>query len=71
MPFGAFFLQRVSGIGSVNAEQRRKLGGTETAEDGYHGKANICFLEGRAVIGSISRHCYHLSGFTHRAVNDT
>ena len=45
--------------------------GKETANSCYHGKANICFLEGGAVVGSVSRHCHHLSSFTHRAVNDT
>lgn len=45
--------------------------GAETAENGYHGKADICLLEGGAVVGPVSRHCHHLSGFAHRAIDDT
>lgn len=45
--------------------------GTETAESSYHGKTDICLLEGGAVVGSVSRHCHHLSGFAHRAIDDT
>lgn len=36
----------------------------------YHGKANISFLEGGAIVGTVPCHCHHLSCFSHRAVND-
>lgn len=37
----------------------------------YHGKADIGLLQGRAVVGSITRHCHHLSLVHHGAVNDS
>lgn len=37
---------------------------------GYHGKADVSLLEGGAVVSAVSRHRHHLSGFSHRAVND-
>lgn len=37
----------------------------------YHCKAHISFFESRSIVGTISSHCHHLSGFTHRAVNNT
>lgn len=65
-----FFWRGENGISFVNARlftRRHWI----TADSGYHGKADICLLEGGAVIGPVSRHCHHLSGFAHRAVDDT
>lgn len=44
--------------------------GGKKRRSGYHSKANISFLEGGAVVGTVSCHCNHLSGFAHCAVDD-
>lgn len=44
--------------------------GKKKWRSGYHSKANISFLEGGAVVGTVSCHCNHLSGFAHCAVDD-
>lgn len=44
--------------------------GEKKWRSGYHSKANISFLEGGAVVGTVSCHCNHLSGFAHCAVDD-
>lgn len=39
-------------------------------DNSYHSKADISLFEGRSIIGSVTRHCHHLSGSSHCAVND-
>lgn len=46
-------------------------GGRQTAEYRYHGEADVCLLEGGAVVGPVTRHGHHLPGLPHRAVDDT
>lgn len=45
--------------------------GGQTADYRYHGEADVCLLEGGAIVGPVSRHGHHLSGLPHRAVDDT
>lgn len=37
----------------------------------YHGKANVCFLQGWAIVGPVPCHSHHLPLVTHGAVDDS
>lgn len=62
--------RRVKQWRAVKQRQQKKRTREKKWRSGYHSKANISFLEGGAVVGTVSCHCNHLSGFAHCAVDD-